>query len=115
MVRPWQRQQRNHAKAGQQNPAPKAPKTADLPSWADLVRAGSWYLSRGLFYGTVGFLALVVIYAFLNPRLTPYLMAERFRQGGIERNWTAIGDMAPERGKVVRRGGGCGFLQPLGL
>lgn len=69
---------------------------AELPSWTDLARAGSWYLSRGLFYGTVGFLALVVIYAFLNPRLTPYLMAERFRQGGIERNWTAIGDMAPD-------------------
>jgi monofunctional biosynthetic peptidoglycan transglycosylase len=69
---------------------------AELPSWTDLARAGSWYLSRGLFYGAAGFLALVVIYAFLNPRLTPYLMAERFRQGGIERNWTAIGDMAPD-------------------
>ena len=69
---------------------------AELPSWGDLVRAGVWYLSRGLFYGTAGFLALVVVYAFLNPRLTPYLMAERFRQGGIERNWTAIGDMAPD-------------------
>lgn len=69
---------------------------AELPSWGDLARAGVWYLSRGLFYGTAGFLALVVVYAFLNPRLTPYLMAERFRQGGIERNWTAIGDMAPD-------------------
>lgn len=69
---------------------------AELPSWSDLARAGLWYLSRGFFYATAGFLALVVIYAFLNPRLTPYLMAERFRQGGVERNWTAIGDMAPD-------------------
>lgn len=76
--------------------APKAPEIAELSSWGSLARAGLRVCARGLFYATAGFLALVVIYAFLNPRLTPYLTAERFRQGGIDRNWVAIGDMAPE-------------------
>ncbi len=83
-------------KSRARKPGPKAPKAVELPSWGSLLQAVPWALGRVLFYGTAGFLALVVIYAFLNPRLTPYLMAERLRQGGIERNWTAIGDMAPD-------------------
>ena len=51
---------------------------------------------RGLAYAGCAFGALVVIYTLINPRLTPYVLAERFRQGGIERTWVPIEDMAPE-------------------
>ncbi len=51
---------------------------------------------RGLAYAGCAFGALVVIYTLINPRLTPYVLAERFRQGGIERTWVPIEDMAPD-------------------
>ena len=77
--------------------AEPAPETYDdLPTWGEIGRGLLRIAGKGLMYGAVAFVVLVLVYAFINPRLTPYLMAERFRQGGIERNWVSIGDMAPE-------------------
>lgn len=67
----------------------------DIPGWGELAGMTLRLLLRGLFYAAAAFVALVVIYSFVNPRLTPYLMAERLRQGGIERVWVPIGEMAP--------------------
>ncbi|MBS0563956.1 MAG: monofunctional biosynthetic peptidoglycan transglycosylase [Proteobacteria bacterium] len=47
------------------------------------------------------FVVLLILGAFINPRLTPYILAERLRLGPIERNWVAIGDMAPEVARSV--------------
>lgn len=73
----------------------------DLPGWGELAWMVVRLAGRGVFYLAVAMLALVLIYGFINPRLTPYIMAERFRQGGIERNWVRIGDMAPEVARSV--------------
>ena len=86
-------------KRGDKRPAPKA--ADDLPTWGELARMTLRLVARGALYAGVVFLAFVFIYAFVNPRLTPYVLAERFRQGGIERDWMAIGDMAPEVARSV--------------
>lgn len=80
-------------------PAKKAaprPAPDDIPTWGELGRMTLQLALRGIGYAAVAFLALVVIYTIVNPRLTPYILAERFRQGGIERAWVPIEDMAPE-------------------
>ncbi len=74
---------------------PTAAAGDDLPTWGALARRSLRFLARALLVGAAVFLLLVVLYTLINPRLTPYILAERFRQGGVERTWVAIGDMAP--------------------
>lgn len=38
---------------------------------------------------------LVALYAVVAPPTTPYILAERFRLGGVERTWIPIEDVAP--------------------
>jgi len=46
--------------------------------------------------GLVGLLLLLVlVYRFVNPPFTPYILSERVRLGGIERNWTSMDGIAP--------------------
>ncbi len=86
-------------KRSSKKPAPKA--EDDLPTWGELARMTARLVGRGALYAAAALLALIFIYAFINPRLTPYVLAERFRQGGIERDWVSIGDMAPEMARSV--------------
>lgn len=74
---------------------------AGAPGGDRLARRLLRLLGRGALAAGCAFLLLVLIYAFINPRLTPYLLAERFRLGGVERNWVAIGDMAPDVARSV--------------
>ncbi len=68
----------------------------DIPTWGEIGRVTLHLAARTVLYAGGAFLALVVIYTLINPRLTPYVIAERFRQGGIARTWVPIEDMAPE-------------------
>jgi len=77
-------------------PAAKAPAPADLPSWGDLARRGLFWARRGAILAAAAFFLFLILGVFINPRLTPYLTFETLRRGGIERNWVAIRDMAPE-------------------
>jgi monofunctional glycosyltransferase len=81
----------------------KATKAAapSLPTWGGVLRRAVLAVARIAFYAAAAFVALVLLYAFVNPRLTPYVLAERFRQGGIERDWVRIGDMAPAVARSV--------------
>ena len=77
-------------------PRKRARKAAVAPrGWREQARHGLGYARRGLFYGVAGFLVLLILGVFINPRLTPYMIVEAFRRGGVERNWVAITDMAP--------------------
>jgi monofunctional glycosyltransferase len=80
-------------------PAAKPRADAPLPTWGELFRRTGRWIVRGCLCLTAVFLVLVLLYTFINPRLTPYILAERFRLSGIERNWVAIGKMAPEVGR----------------
>jgi len=74
---------------------------SDVPSWGGMARTGLKWARTGALWAAGGFLLLLALGIFINPRLTPYLLAERLRQGEIERNWVAIGDMAPEVARSV--------------
>lgn len=80
--------------------AGKAEPTA-LPTWGAVLRRAAGAAGRLAFYLAAAFLALVLVYAFVNPRLTPYVIAERFREGGIARQWVPIEDMAPAVARSV--------------
>ncbi|MGB5870051.1 MAG: monofunctional biosynthetic peptidoglycan transglycosylase [Albidovulum sp.] len=74
----------------------KKPAPAELPTWGGLFRRVRRWIWRGALAGVAGFMLLVLLGTIIDPRLTPYIQAERFREGGITRNWVAIEDMAPE-------------------
>ncbi|MGB7262528.1 MAG: monofunctional biosynthetic peptidoglycan transglycosylase [Albidovulum sp.] len=63
----------------------------------DLLR---WVRRIGL--AIVGaFLFLVVFFAIVPPVMTPYMIAESWRQGGVKRDWVRIEDMAPTLARSV--------------
>ena len=68
---------------------------ADLPSLGQIGQRLLRLAGRIVVVLAGIFLVLVVLYAFVNPRLTAYTMAERFRQGGIERIWVPLEDLPP--------------------
>ncbi|MGB3146780.1 MAG: monofunctional biosynthetic peptidoglycan transglycosylase [Paracoccaceae bacterium] len=72
-------------------------------------------LGRGLFYAVAGFLILVIAGTLINPRLTPYILAERFRLGGIERAWVDIDDMAPHIARSFVAAEDANFCQHWGF
>lgn len=61
------------------------------------------------------FLLLVVLGMFINPRLTPYLIAEGWRQGGVDRVWVPIEEMAPEMARAVVASEDANFCEHWGF
>ncbi|MEZ5777176.1 MAG: monofunctional biosynthetic peptidoglycan transglycosylase [Paracoccaceae bacterium] len=58
-------------------------------------------LLRGV-AGVVGvFVLLVVLLTFVNPVLTPYMIAESWRHGGISRDWVDLEDISPRMARSV--------------
>lgn len=52
--------------------------------------------------GVVGaFLFFVLLFTVVNPVMTPYMIAESWRQGGVARDWVDLEDMAPEMARAV--------------
>lgn len=47
------------------------------------------------------FVFLVVVFAVVPPLMTPYMVAESWRQGGVKRDWVALEDMAPVMARAV--------------
>ncbi len=61
------------------------------------------------------FLLLVTLGIFINPRLTPYLIAEGWRQGGVDRVWVPIEEMAPEMVRSVVASEDANFCEHWGF
>ena len=79
-------------------PAPRRPARQaadDIPTWGELARMTLRLVTRGALYAVAGFLLLVIAGTLINPRLTPYMLAERFRLGGVERTWIDIDNLPP--------------------
>jgi monofunctional biosynthetic peptidoglycan transglycosylase len=57
-------------------------------------RLRRWAL-RGLAGFVVALVAVVLIYAVVNPPTTPYMLAERYRLGSVAHEWVDIEDIAP--------------------
>ncbi|WP_413869445.1 monofunctional biosynthetic peptidoglycan transglycosylase [Albidovulum sp.] len=54
------------------------------------------WAGRGLAAVAGLWLFFVLLFTVVNPVVTPYMLAEGWRQGGVSRDWVALGDMAPE-------------------
>lgn len=66
-------------------------------TWGRILR-----LARNAVLGLIGaVLALVVLFSFVNPVMTPYMIAESWRQGGIQRAWVDLDDVSPELARSV--------------
>lgn len=63
----------------------------------DLLR----WLGRAVLGAVAVFLFFVVAFTVVNPVMTPYMIAESWRQGGVKRDWVALEDMAPEVARAV--------------
>lgn len=59
------------------------------------------WLGRGAIAAVAVWLFFVVLFTFVNPVFTPYMIAESWRRGGIERHWVSLEDMAPEMARSV--------------
>jgi monofunctional glycosyltransferase len=62
--------------------------------WALLKRAARWAL-RAVAVAAFVAVGLVVLFSVVAPPTTPYVVAERFRLGSVERTWVPIEDIAP--------------------
>ena len=91
-------------KAAAKRPLPR-PTLRGLLRWA----------GRGAIGVVVLFLLLVILGIFINPRLTPYLIAEGWRQGGIDRVWVPIEDIAPEMARSVVASEDANFCEHWGF
>lgn len=68
--------------------------------WAMIKRALRWAL-RGLVAIAVLVLVLIGVFSVIGPPTTPYILAERYRLGTVERTWVPIEDIAPVMAKSV--------------
>ncbi|MBC7143347.1 MAG: monofunctional biosynthetic peptidoglycan transglycosylase [Rhodobacteraceae bacterium] len=83
-------------------------KTASKPKRKPAPKRAGWtlrdLLRRGAraALGVVGaFLFFVLLFTVVNPVMTPYMIAESWRQGGVARDWVDLEDMAPEMARAV--------------
>ena len=63
----------------------------DILRWAGLGLAaavGLWFF-------------FVLLFTFVNPVVTPYMIAESWRQGGVSRDWVDLEEMAPAVARSV--------------
>ena len=94
----------NSRKAAAKRPLPR-------PTLRGLLR----WTGRGVVGVVAVFLLLVILGIFINPRLTPYLIAEGWRQGGVDRVWVPIEDMAPEMARSVVASEDANFCEHWGF
>ena len=75
-------------------------KAAPSPAEAPVRYLLPWFL-RGAGALLAAFLLLLLLFAFVNPVVTPYMLAESWRQGGVARDWVPLEEMAPEMARAV--------------
>lgn len=78
-------------------PAPKPEAAPVRPLW----RRALGLAGLGLAGLGALILFLILVFAVINPPRGFYMMAESWRQGGIERDWVALEDMAPAMARSV--------------
>jgi len=79
------------------------------------LRGALRWLGRGAAALVAFFFVLVILGIFINPRLTPYLVAESWRQGGVERVWVAMDEIDPVMARAVVASEDANFCQHWGF
>jgi len=91
---------RTAAKKGKsKKPASKSRKVKRAPSsrWRAVLR---WSGRAALALAAFLFL-WIALYRFVNPPITPYMLAERYRHGELQKDWTDLEDIAPAMARSV--------------
>jgi monofunctional glycosyltransferase len=79
------------------------------------LRGSLRWLGRGALALVVLFIVLVILGIFINPRLTPYMIAEGWRQGGVERVWVPMEEIAPVMARSVVASEDANFCEHWGF
>ena len=78
--------------------------------------AAPWrWVRRGVLAVIAVAAVMVVLYAGVNPRVTPYLTAESWRLGGVEREWVPLEEIAPVMARSVVAAEDANFCLHWGL
>ena len=59
------------------------------------------WLKRGVIVVAAAFAVLILVFGVLRPPTTPYILAEAIRNGGVERQWVRMGQIAPVMARSV--------------
>lgn len=94
--------------AGRKQAAGKGPrsKTAGRDRAASARRSGIWRIARrwllrvALVFAAV-ILCLIVVYRFVNPPTTPYILSQAWSRGRVERRWTPLSGFSPVLARSV--------------
>ncbi len=73
------------------------------------------WLGRGALSLVALFLMLVIFGIFINPRLTPYMIAEGWRRGGVERVWVPMEEITPVLARAVVASEDANFCEHWGF
>jgi monofunctional biosynthetic peptidoglycan transglycosylase len=76
-------------------------KTSATPNLPRLWRRGLKWLMRGVLAALALLLLAIVTYSVVRPPTTPYIVAEAWRHGGVERTWVPMEDIAPVMARSV--------------
>lgn len=89
--------------ARKKTPVKALPRPAEFLAafWREPVRFSLRWLGRFLLAVAAAYLALVVLYAFVNPPVTLTILSESRRLGGVDRQWTAFEEIAPVMARSV--------------
>lgn len=74
-----------------------SPKKTRRPLW----RQGLRLVWLGALAVAAFFALLIVLFAFVRPPTTPYIVAEGFREGGVDRDWVRMRDISPVMARSV--------------
>ncbi|WP_108853721.1 monofunctional biosynthetic peptidoglycan transglycosylase [Albidovulum aquaemixtae] len=75
----------------------KAPRGPARPLWRRALRR----VLRGAAGMALLWFVLVLLFTFVNPVMTPYMIAESWRQGGVKRDWVRLEEMTPALARSV--------------
>ena len=82
----------------------KKTKAKAKPKERQRIRPIRWLLRwvrRVVFLTIAGLLLWIVAYSVINPPTTPYIVAERFRVGSIDRHWVPLEEIVPVMARAV--------------
>lgn len=74
-----------------------------------------WWLLRALAVVAGIFVALIVLFRFVNPPTTPYIFSESLRLGHVERRWTPLKDFSPVMARSVVAAEDANFCEHWGF
>lgn len=96
----------------------KKTKAKAKPKERQRIRPIRWLLRwvrRVVFLTIAGLLLWIVAYSVINPPTTPYIVAERFRVGSIDRHWVPLEEIAPVMARSVVAAEDANFCNHWGL